>query len=68
MSALDRFGDLPWHFYLLAVSSSPEQDINGLTLSSKARKKGKALEPFSHVQSSWEMFKFRVFFFPNEQF
>lgn len=51
MTALDSIGDSPWHFYLLAVSPSPEQDGSRLKLSTKARKKRKALEPFSFVQS-----------------
>lgn len=51
MTALGHSGDPSWHFYLLAVSFSPEQDINGLRLSTNARKKGKSLELFSHVQS-----------------
>lgn len=46
MTALDCSGDAPWHFYLLAVSSSLEQDISGLKLSTNARKKGKALKLF----------------------
>lgn len=61
MTELDCVGDPPWHFHLLAASSSPEQDINGLKFSTKVRKKGKALESFSQVQCKWELFKLGFF-------